>query len=121
MSKYRLKPIIVDAFKWTGDHNQAEDPEWIVKAIDDGSVSFSHKGTRNVKMLINNTLAETLYAHRGEYIVKDANGELSSCESKAFEAIYELAVVDDRVTLAVAKEFRLTPLADESSDEGVQT
>jgi hypothetical protein len=40
MAKYRKKPVVVDAFQWTGDINQKEDPEWIRKAIESGKVVF---------------------------------------------------------------------------------
>ena len=33
MAKYRKKPVVIEAFKWTGDMNQVEDPEWIIEAI----------------------------------------------------------------------------------------
>jgi len=36
MAKYREKPVIIDAFQWTGDGWQIEDPWWIVEAISDG-------------------------------------------------------------------------------------
>lgn len=31
--RYTKKPITVDAFKWTGGSNQAEDPDWILEAM----------------------------------------------------------------------------------------
>ena len=36
--KYRKKPVVIEAFKWTGDIIQKEDPEWIIEAIKDGIV-----------------------------------------------------------------------------------
>jgi hypothetical protein len=38
--KYRKKPIVVEAFKWSGDINQLEDPEWIIEEIKKGNVWF---------------------------------------------------------------------------------
>ena len=54
--KYKNKSMIIDAFKWTGDQDQIEDPVWIVEAIKKGEVSFadlsSNPYKRNVKMII---------------------------------------------------------------------
>jgi hypothetical protein len=40
MSKFRKKPIVIEAFKWTGDQDQTEDPEWIIEAIRNGDAFF---------------------------------------------------------------------------------
>ena len=31
--KYRKKPVVIEAFKWTGGQDQIEDPQWIIDAI----------------------------------------------------------------------------------------
>lgn len=33
MAKYRKKPVVIEAFKWTGGPDQTEDPEWICEAL----------------------------------------------------------------------------------------
>ena len=40
--KYRKKPVVIEAFKWTGEPDQTEDPEWIIAAIKKGIVTFSN-------------------------------------------------------------------------------
>jgi hypothetical protein len=40
MGMYRKKSVVIEAFCWTGDHDQVEDPEWIVDAIRMGDVFF---------------------------------------------------------------------------------
>ena len=42
--KYRKKPVVVEAFKWTGGPDQESDPEWIVEAIRGGVVHFENIG-----------------------------------------------------------------------------
>jgi len=49
---YRKKPIIVDAFQWTGGSDQTEDPEWIIQALIDGTVYFIGAGTPDVALCI---------------------------------------------------------------------
>ena len=33
MGMYRKKPVVIEAFRWTGGVDQCEDPEWIIAAI----------------------------------------------------------------------------------------
>ena len=40
MSKFRKKPVVIDAFRWTGDEWQTEDPEWIILWHTDASASI---------------------------------------------------------------------------------
>ena len=40
MGRYRKKPVVIEAFKWTGGPAQLEDPEWIVDAIKRQEVWF---------------------------------------------------------------------------------
>jgi len=87
--KYRKKPVIIDAFKWSGDLHQAEDPEWIVEAIKTGEVYFRNPGTPNVSLII--STSEGLHrADRGDYIIRGVKGELYPCKSDIFEMTYEL-------------------------------
>jgi hypothetical protein len=85
MAKYRKKPVIVDAFRWTGDRDQIEDPEWIVEAIKSGKVRFSEDG----ESLFVVTLEGILMANQGDYIIRGIQGEIYPCKPDIFEATYE--------------------------------
>lgn len=89
MSKYKKKPVIIEAFKWTGDINQTEEPDWIVRAIMNGTVFFPNKETEEVKLCIN-TLEGTMTANRGDYIIQGINGELYPCKPDIFDKTYEV-------------------------------
>ena len=89
MSKYRKKPVVVDAFKWTGAHDQKEDPEWICEAIEKGHVWFDHPGTSLVTMNIS-TLEGVMRACVGDYIIKGIKGEIYPCKPDIFEASYDI-------------------------------
>lgn len=52
MSNYKKKSSVIQAFKWTGDIEQKEDPKWIVEAIKSRNVRFINPDTSNVKMCI---------------------------------------------------------------------
>lgn len=88
--KYRKKPVVIDAFRWTGGPDQTEDPLWIVDAIKKGAVWFENIGTPDVKCLIQ-TLEGPITASIGDYIIKGIKGELYPCKPDIFEATYETA------------------------------
>lgn len=96
--KYRKKPIVIEAFKWTGGPDQTEDPVWIVDALikpeydRPGSATF-HKKDGQIEMLINVSGPEGTViiktAQPGDYIIKDAQGDIYPCKPDIFEATYE--------------------------------
>lgn len=88
--KYRKKPVVIDAFKWTGGPDQAEDPQWIVDAIKDKKVFFEEQGNPEVKMCIR-TLEGVMVANLGDYIIRGVKGEIYPCKPDIFEMSYELA------------------------------
>ena len=83
MSKFRKKPVVIEAFQWTGGPDQTEDPEWIVKAIRDGSVRFKNE------CLLIDTLEGTHLANPGDYIIQGVKGELYPCKPDIFEMTYD--------------------------------
>lgn len=91
MTCYRKKLIIIEAFKWTGDIEQIDDPEWICKAIKSGRVWFVNEGTAQVIMALDTICIEdpVKYATRGDWIIKDSDGEIYPCKPKIFEQTYE--------------------------------
>lgn len=88
--KYRKKPVVIDAFKWTSDVNQTEDPTWIVEAIKDGRIYFEGQGNENVLMRIE-TLEGVMAANRGDFIIRGVKGEIYPCKPDIFKATYEEA------------------------------
>ena len=86
--KYRKKPVVVNAFKLTGDMFQNDYPEWMIEAIQEGKVYFSNIGKEDVVMKIE-TLEGTHSANRGDYIIQGVKGELYPCKPDIFEMTYE--------------------------------
>lgn len=89
MSKWRKKPVVIEAFKWTADITQTEDPLWFIGAIQDGTVWFENNGCPAVFMQIK-TLEGIMKSMPGDYIIKGIKGEIYSCKPEIFEATYEL-------------------------------
>ena len=87
MAKYRKKPVIVEAFQWTGGPDQTDDPPWIVEAMEQGDVCIMlERG--GVAMYIE-TLEGTHMARPGDWIIKGIQCELYPCKPDIFEATYE--------------------------------
>jgi hypothetical protein len=94
--KYRKKPVVVDAFCWTGDNSQKEDPDWAIKAIESGEIYFENEGSLEVTLVVA-TLEDGRFkqakhvADRGDYIIKGVKCELYPCKPDIFEMTYEVA------------------------------
>ena len=88
MSRWRKKPIVIEAFQWTGGPDQIEDPEWIIAAIKGGAVRFENHGMPNTSILID-TLEGRYRVQQGDWIICGNKGELYPCKPDIFEATYE--------------------------------
>lgn len=94
--KYRKKPVVIDAFHWTGGENQIEDPSWIVEALKSHTCEIleeerwyiGSKKSCNICMRIK-TLEGMHYALPGDYIIRGVKGELYACKPDIFEMTYE--------------------------------
>ena len=81
--KYRKKPVVIEAFRWTGGLDQTEYPEWIVEAVKKGKITFA-----DGKMLIE-TLEGTMTASPGDYTILGMKGEIYPCKPDIFDETYE--------------------------------
>ena len=88
--KYRKKPIMIEAFKWTGGPDQIEDPSWACEAIKSGKIWFSNPETKDVCMEIE-TLEGVMCARQGDFIIQGVKGEIYPCKPDIFAATYESA------------------------------
>lgn len=88
MAQYRKKPVVIEAFQWTGGPDQTEDPEWIVDEIASNDViTFSGAGD-DVRMHIA-TLEGVMTASPGDWIIKGVKGEIYPCKPDIFAATYD--------------------------------
>ena len=84
MSTWQKKPLIIQAFKWTGGPDQTEDPVWIVDAIKDGRANFTPEGRFYI-----DTLEGNMFVSPGDYIIMGINGEIYPCKPDIFEKSYD--------------------------------
>lgn len=78
MGLYRKKPVVIEAFKWTGGIDQVEDPIWAIDALKAGIVRFENEGTPDVALMID-TLEGVHRADQGDWIIRGVKGELYPC------------------------------------------
>jgi hypothetical protein len=95
MAHFRKKPVVIEAFRWTGGPDQNEDPVWAVDAMKRGQ----HVGGMAIlgtplRMQVF-TLEGVMNAAPGDYIIKGVKGELYPCKPDIFEATYEPVHVTD--------------------------
>lgn len=96
MSKYRKKPVVIDAWQWNFSERQEPDPTWIRDALnhwpDVGGISFEPEHTDGPRICIA-TLEGVMVATPGDYIIRGVKGEIYACKSDIFEMTYDR--VDD--------------------------
>jgi len=79
MPKFRKKPVVIDAVRWTGD-NLSE----IQKFYKPDQILVGDK-------IVIGTLDGTMRADKGDWIIKGVKGEFSPCKPDIFWATYEPA------------------------------
>lgn len=85
---YTAKPITIDAFKWTGDIHQKEDPVWCVDAIKDKTITFNGEREHTI-MAIRMKNGGVALASFGDYIIQGTDGDIYPCTAEVFENKYE--------------------------------
>jgi hypothetical protein len=97
MTKFCRGAEVVDAFRWTADENQADDPNWIVDAIKSDLVTFAGVGDQTVKLLIHSP-SRTVEASPGDWVIRQSTGEITACPHPEFQRDFrqqsELAMCD---------------------------
>lgn len=84
MSRYRKKPVVIDAFRWHHDNW----PSWFERALRVGErpVTIGDNGECFI-----GTLEGEMQANPGDWIIRGVKGELYPCKPDIFEATYEPA------------------------------
>lgn len=80
MTKYRKKPIIIEAIQYTGKNRDQILIELKMPSIAEDLISED---------LIIETLEGDMHASIGDYIIKGIKGEFYPCKPDIFEASYE--------------------------------
>nr|WP_321303380.1 hypothetical protein [uncultured Trichococcus sp.] len=81
--KFRKKPVIINAIKWTGGNARE------IAAFCEGEAEFPNYGLREPLILEIKTLEGIMSAQIGDWIIEGVNGEFYPCKPDIFEKIYE--------------------------------
>ncbi len=85
MSKYRKKPVILDAWYWQGTNSLHANSFCKARRLPEFNM-----GARNgIAGLIIPTLEGDMIARCGDWIIKGVKGEFYPCKPDIFEATYE--------------------------------
>ena len=94
MSKYRKKPIVIEAFQMTKEHrwDNSEWPNWLHiawnKDYGEGALFIDADDTARERLVIG-TLEGVHRVEWDDWIIKGIKGELYPCKPDIFEATYE--------------------------------
>ena len=84
MTKYRKKPVVIEAVQWTGKN---------LKEILD-FMNWKNANHDEANGLSIHTLEGNHKANVGDWIIKGVHGEFYPCKPDIFEKTYELAEYD---------------------------
>lgn len=97
MPKYRKKPVVVEAVRWTGS-NLEEIRNFVGNDLIENYIEHFDIERALIKQTLAgiaiNTLEGTMMVNYGDYIIKGVNNEFYPCKPDIFEQTYE-EVIDD--------------------------
>lgn len=91
MAQYRKKPIVIDAFEWTGRPGAL--PNWFQSATAAAKVLIVRYGDdpESPCFVRINTPEGQMEAKPGDFIIRGVKGEIYPCKPDIFVAIYDPA------------------------------
>lgn len=93
MSKYRKKPVVIEAFQYDGDLKGSNGdyyvPQFAIDAFEKGVLIYDSVDGGPPCELFVNTLEGNLHVSVGDYLIQGVKGELYPCKPDIFEATYE--------------------------------
>lgn len=93
--KFRKKPVVVEAFQFSGEEVQ-DCPAWFAAAVQRGAVGYEREPARMGYRVRINTLEGRLVADKHDWIIKGTKGEIYPCKPDIFAEIYEPAEQAER-------------------------
>ena len=84
--RYKMKPLIIEAVQWTG-FNIDEVKSFVGETLHYGIMHTKDNETY-VNMIIE-TSNGNQFCTKGDFIIKDANGEFYPCKPDIFDKTYE--------------------------------
>ena len=98
MSKFRKKPVVIEAFQFQAEQDYANWPQWAkvqLKHNVDGLVVARDRTERNIEAHPDHlkiyTSEGVMRANDCDWIIRGVKGEIYPCKPDIFEATYEPA------------------------------
>lgn len=85
MAKYRKKPVVIEAVKWTGNNI----PEIAAFMMPQAPMYMGSQFTDADEIVGIETLEGVMVARKGDWIIRGVKGELYPCKPDIFAATYE--------------------------------
>jgi len=86
MTKFRKKPVVIEAIQWTGVNTDE------VLSFVECSASIRRKAYKRIDNnheIVIETLEGDMTASKGDWIIRGVKGEVYPCKPDIFEATYE--------------------------------
>jgi hypothetical protein len=89
-TRYRKRPVVIDAFQWTGDFDALDAWFHSMGYLEDGHAGiYEDHNPAGEGLLVIPTLEGEMRALRGDYIIRGVKGEFYPCKPDIFTATYE--------------------------------
>ena len=93
MTKYRKKPVVIEAFQYDGDLKNKDGfyyvPQWAVDAFESDVMYYDSLENEPPNELFIKTLEGIHQVSVGDYVIQGIQGELYPCKPDIFEKTYE--------------------------------
>lgn len=98
MTKFRKKPVVIEAVRVTAADYNGRDwdgcpfsdvPEWLAAALRDGRIVAVTPGHTDYAEWEIRTLEGTMLASPGDWIIRGVEGEIYPCKPSVFATTYE--------------------------------
>ncbi len=89
MAKYRKKPVIINAIKFTGNYQEVFN--WVSQWHDKDEGPRMWAAYEDTELIID-TLEGEMRANIGDFIVRGVKGEFYPCKPDIFEQTYEKVI-----------------------------
>jgi hypothetical protein len=87
MARFRKKPVVIEAFQFTGPWAGTGIPDWYTEAFQKNLII--HYGERKTDYAQIITPGGAARADKGDWIIRGVKGEIYPCKADAFAATHE--------------------------------
>lgn len=94
MSKFRKKPLTIEAFQLTNNVAKGKDPmpAWAKQQIENGKLKITITKKENSHFAIIKTLEGEMRADANDFIIQGVNGEIYPCKLDIFTKTYTAVI-----------------------------